>query len=89
MKKYKKVYLNHFDLVKDDFTYCEHHFIEYGAMIKGVDIHHILYKSQGGTDDINNLIGLCRDCHDQAHQELITKDCLLDNHLEFMSNNPY
>ena len=30
-------------------------------------IHHILFKSRGGTDDLSNLIGLCESCHDRAH----------------------
>jgi len=30
-------------------------------------IHHILFKSQGGTNEIHNLIALCPHCHDVAH----------------------
>ena len=29
--------------------------------------HHIIFKSQGGDDTPENLISLCRDCHDDAH----------------------
>jgi 5-methylcytosine-specific restriction endonuclease McrA len=29
--------------------------------------HHIIFKSQGGHDTPENLITLCRDCHDNAH----------------------
>lgn len=29
--------------------------------------HHIILKSQGGTDDLWNLITLCMTCHNQAH----------------------
>ena len=32
-----------------------------------VDEHHILYKSLGGDEKEENLICLCRSCHDQAH----------------------
>lgn len=31
------------------------------------DIHHIVFRSQGGSDDLVNLVALCRNCHDQAH----------------------
>ena len=31
------------------------------------DIHHINFRSHGGKDEINNLIPLCRNCHDRAH----------------------
>ena len=30
-------------------------------------IHHIVFRSRGGTDDLSNLIGLCESCHDRAH----------------------
>jgi 5-methylcytosine-specific restriction endonuclease McrA len=29
--------------------------------------HHILYKSRGGSDVIDNLITLCRNCHEEVH----------------------
>ena len=32
-----------------------------------LDIHHILFKSHGGRDEIENLILLCRECHERAH----------------------
>jgi len=31
------------------------------------DVHHILFRSHGGSDDPRNLICLCRDCHSLAH----------------------
>lgn len=30
-------------------------------------IHHRLRRSQGGTNDLENLLGLCRGCHDDIH----------------------
>ena len=35
-----------------------------------VDVHHIVPKGIGGrkgADDVENLIGLCRECHRKAH----------------------
>ena len=32
-----------------------------------LEVHHIKYHSQGGTDDENNLITLCEDCHRDIH----------------------
>lgn len=32
-----------------------------------LEVHHIIYRSQGGTDDENNLITLCEDCHSKVH----------------------
>ena len=32
-----------------------------------LQVHHILYKSQRGTDTPSNLITLCSNCHDKVH----------------------
>ena len=32
-----------------------------------VQVHHIVPKEQGGTDDIDNAIPLCPNCHDEVH----------------------
>lgn len=31
-------------------------------------VHHIIYRSNGGSDDIENLITLCENCHKELHQ---------------------
>jgi 5-methylcytosine-specific restriction endonuclease McrA len=31
-------------------------------------VHHIMEKSKGGTNDINNLITLCNNCHKEKHK---------------------
>ncbi len=33
-----------------------------------MQIHHIHYRSQGGTDQIENLITLCPKCHNKVHK---------------------
>ena len=33
----------------------------------GIHAHHLVYKSKGGQDDINNLITLCFVCHEAVH----------------------
>lgn len=32
-----------------------------------VSLHHIVPKEEGGTDDIDNAIPLCPNCHDAVH----------------------
>lgn len=32
-----------------------------------LEVHHIIFRSNGGTDDENNLITLCEDCHKGVH----------------------
>jgi len=37
-----------------------------------LEVHHIKFRSNGGTDDENNLITLCEDCHKKIHKGEIT-----------------
>ena len=32
-----------------------------------LEVHHIIFRSNGGTDDEENLITLCKECHDGVH----------------------
>ena len=34
-----------------------------------LEVHHIIYRSNGGTNDENNLITLCENCHSNVHDE--------------------
>jgi hypothetical protein len=43
---------------KADFRCCRCHSV-------GIDVHHIIPKRDGGSDDINNAAPLCQNCHDQ------------------------
>lgn len=61
MKKYIKDYLKEKGLDISDILYCE----ECGAVAS--DLHHIKFKSQGGTDNPKNLKPLCRKHHAEAH----------------------
>ena len=36
-----------------------------------LEVHHIKFKSNGGTDDEENLITLCKECHDGVHAGII------------------
>ena len=37
-----------------------------------LEVHHIKFKSQGGTNDEENLITLCEDCHKGVHAGTVT-----------------
>lgn len=38
-----------------------------GIASGALEVHHIVYRSQGGPDDARNLVTLCRECHRDAH----------------------
>lgn len=37
-----------------------------------LEVHHIVYRSHNGSDDADNLITLCHDCHTALHNGEIT-----------------
>ena len=39
-----------------------------------LEVHHVKFKSNGGTDDEENLITLCEDCHKGVHAGTVTLD---------------
>ena len=49
-------------LNRDNYTcqYC-------GKKHTRLEVHHIIFRSKGGADDENNLITLCKECHDAIH----------------------
>ena len=76
---YKETYRIAFGYAPDEYHSCEL------CKRRAVDIHHIKYRSRGGTDNIENLIGLCRDCHTDAHNEILSEGVLRIAHLRFMT----
>ena len=76
MKRHTKIYMDFFDIDYDIATgYYDYIDCEVDRKI-AVDLHHIIPKSQGGKDDINNIIALCRSCHDKAHSGILTREYL-------------
>ena len=53
-------------LHRDNYTcqYC-------GKKHTRLEVHHIIYRSKGGTDDEKNLIALCKKCHDAVHAGIL------------------
>jgi 5-methylcytosine-specific restriction endonuclease McrA len=49
----------------------------------GVHPHHVIYRSQGGKDELSNLLTLCACCHRAVHDHklLITVEGILENNL--------
>jgi len=62
----KKLVKEYFEL----YPYCQ---IGKGCEFFLDPPHHIVFKSQGGGDEHNNLITLCRKHHDHAHGKRFPK----------------
>lgn len=78
MQKHTKVYFEYFDIGEQDFVPCE----ICGA--RAVDIHHIDGRGKN-KDIIENLIALCRSCHEKAHKSILSKELLKKKHEENLS----
>ena len=62
MKKHIRVYLKAMAYIPGEWIPCEI------CQSKAVDVHHIEARGMGGSktkDTPENLMGLCRSCHDQ------------------------
>ncbi len=70
MQQYVKNYLEAMGFDEGDFIPCE------VCEKEAVDIHHITPRSLQGSDEAENLIGLCREDHDKAACGKLTKDFL-------------
>ncbi len=78
MMPHKRKYLNHFEYGPDDYVPCEI------CKTPAVEIHHIKYKSRGGKDEIDNLAALCRKCHNDCHNEILSERDMMYIHKRFM-----
>lgn len=84
MAKHKKVYFSHFDYVDGDFIACEM------CGKPAVDIHHINARGMGGTkktDEISNLMALCRKCHLFYGDKKQYKELLQNRHNKILANS--
>ena len=78
MVNHKKVYITFFNLDKSDRILCT------SCGQDAVDIHHILPRGMGGSekDYIENLVALCRLCHDKAESNRSFNDYVRVKHLK-------
>lgn len=85
MKKHTKIYMEHFDYGEQDFIPCEN----CGA--QAVDVHHLIPRGMGGSktkDYIENLIGVCRKCHNLAESSPVFNEALKVVHLKRLNRPP-
>ena len=86
MRKHTKVYMTFFYLDESDFIGCEM------CGSPGQDIHHIQARGLGGSkcmDFVENLICLCRDCHNLAETDKEFNVYVRIRHLELINKYLY
>lgn len=59
---------------RDNYTcqVCERAMDVFDGMTIG-DVHHIIHRSKGGSDDLDNLMLVHRRCHEVLHEEKQTQ----------------
>lgn len=83
MSPHRKVYSDFFHIGPQDQWRCE-----MCRMEPMDDVHHIVFRSHGGNNEIENLIGLCRWCHNRAHGTMrpaLAAEELTRTHLIFVN----
>lgn len=86
MKNHTKVYLKYFGYSGYEYMPCE---IE-GCHRPAVDINHIKARGMGGSkhrDNIENLMGMCREHHLEYGDKKQHRDMLIEQHKKFMREN--
>lgn len=84
MKKHTKIYLDYFGYQIPEDVFCE----ICGSPAK--DIHHIESRGMGGSkeaDKIENLMAVCRCCHENYGDVSDLKETLTKVHLKYMEIN--
>jgi len=82
VQRHTKIYLEYFGYGEQDYIPSEIS----GSPATG-GIHHIILKSAGGKDVIENLMALTKDEHDQAHFKLepyLMEEELFEHHNKFL-----
>ena len=80
MKKHVKIYYKAHGYNDTDWVSCQ------VCQKTASDVHHCVFRSQGGKDTSENLIALCRACHELAHFRGKKEDWLHLEHLQEIVN---
>ena len=88
MRKHTKIYMDFFDYGETCTILCEMMCGE-----KATDIHHLTKQSKFGSkkerDYVENLMGLCRDCHIKAESDSMFNMFCRIKHLENVCHQVY
>lgn len=87
MKKHTKIYFDYFGYDESSFIPCE------VCRKKAVDIHHIESRKMGHSkehsdkDTIDNLMAVCRSCHEKYGDKKQYKEFLINLHDKYLDSN--
>ena len=81
MQSHVKIYMKAFEYGEQDVILCEN----CGKV--AADIHHLIFKSQGGKNNIENVMALCRRCHLMAHANRKLNNGLKKVHHDYLKNS--
>lgn len=79
MQPHVKIYTDYFKLGIDSIVECEV-CKRQGNINNFFDIHHVFGRVGKNSNDIYNLMLLCRDCHNKAHSGELSKVYLFEKH---------
>jgi len=81
MTEHCKIYMKHFDYKGDEFIPCEI------CNNRSADIHHITGRGRD-KNVIENLMGLCRTCHNEIHNTVkFNRQQVQEIHDNFLISN--
>jgi len=68
MPIHKTVYMREMGCGEDDVLVCETpNLVNSDCTHVASEIHHVKFRSAGGKDILENLVAICKNCHDKAH----------------------
>jgi 5-methylcytosine-specific restriction endonuclease McrA len=52
-----------------------------------LDVHHIVERKNGGSNDLSNLIAVCPNCHRKSHEKKYSKEQLFERSMQYTLPN--
>lgn len=83
MVRHKRIYLDFFGYGEQDYIPSE------WSGLQAEEIHHLVFKSQGGPDEIWNLIALTIEEHKKAQNNVAFNNQLKERHAEVLRIHGY
>lgn len=82
LSPYTRTYLQFFGFGEQSLILCEN------CINRAGGIHHLVFKSHGGGNEVTNCMALCYKCHEKTHNDKTGgfNDHLMDVHIKRIEN---